>query len=259
MKRQKEDNFEMNDGNILKKLFGKHPHLIGIETQSQCNLSCGYCPVSTHKKRADTMTYTMFYGIVETLKRAGYKGRIQMQGYCEPLMDARLEEFIRVIRRELPDCRLCLASNGTLFNPLRELSLEAAGLKRIHITHHDKPWLETAHRKVGDLCIIDDSLLGSKQSVRIENRCGSLEMQGKKWSRHVFCKDGHAPWIMASGDITMCCQDYNAIRNGYGLNVSNPDWFKEYSSLKNRILRFRTLFGPRPKSCWGCGHATYKK
>jgi radical SAM protein with 4Fe4S-binding SPASM domain len=99
------------------------PKAIQIETQSNCNSRCLYCPYSiTSKKfKNSKLTEESFLKILEELKL--YEPKI-VAPYLnnEPLMDKDIIIRLWQIRKILPKTFIDLATNGSLLN--RELSIK---------------------------------------------------------------------------------------------------------------------------------------
>jgi hypothetical protein len=91
-------------------------HDIGIETISQCNGVCEFCPVNKHvdPRKPVKMSQQMFHNIVQQLHDLDYNGQICMNVNNEPLLDDRIYDFLIHVRREVPRAHLVMFTNGTL-------------------------------------------------------------------------------------------------------------------------------------------------
>ena len=86
-------------GNIC---FGRHPSVIGLETDSLCNRRCAYCPNAVEMREREILSLGVIAKIVQNLKRHGYRGELHLHAFGEPLLDERIEQIIRLIRQTLP-------------------------------------------------------------------------------------------------------------------------------------------------------------
>ena len=113
------------------------PLAIEIEINSECNLSCAYCP-NAKKKRIETghMSEDLFVKLMEQLRSHQYSGRISFHFYNEPTLSPQLERFISITRDYIPNAKTVLYSNGTGLGKEKIDSLYSAGLARLVITEH---------------------------------------------------------------------------------------------------------------------------
>jgi hypothetical protein len=110
---------------------------VAIEISAACNRRCGYCPNHDHPRAEAYLDAGLFRKMVGELKEMGFQGRFAFNLYNEPLMDARLPEFIAHVRNELPGAYILIDTNGDFLNRPRWDALRAAGLDYAHITRHD--------------------------------------------------------------------------------------------------------------------------
>lgn len=91
--------------------------LIEIETYNRCNGVCEFCPVNKYmdKRKEHLMEEELFYKIISDLERLKYEGRISLFSNNEPLLDKRIFEFSKYLRKHLPKARIHMFTNGTLF------------------------------------------------------------------------------------------------------------------------------------------------
>lgn len=151
--------FKLADiGYKVRALFETHRwgmfSTVAIETTTRCNRRCDICPhQDPEKRRRKTGSATvgegiemepaLFSDILRQLSVMGFKGKIALHGYGEPLLDGRLLDRIREARRILPEVYITINSNGDLFNDLdcdelkvRLIELKKSGLSHIYITDH---------------------------------------------------------------------------------------------------------------------------
>jgi hypothetical protein len=106
-----------------------------IETGSECNRSCTFCPVSHYPREGDEyMSDEMFDRILDQLVEMRYSQRIALYSYNEPLRDARLPDLIARVRARLPRTCVMINSNGDYFKTSADIQrLYDAGLNQMQI------------------------------------------------------------------------------------------------------------------------------
>lgn len=92
------------------------PLIIAIETINRCNNTCSFCPANKHdeKRPYARMSDEEFYKIIQDLREWNYKGYLSLYVNNEPFIDTRIVEFHKYVRKELPDCKIKLFTNGLL-------------------------------------------------------------------------------------------------------------------------------------------------
>ncbi len=109
----------------------EYPSRLFVETTSRCNLNCFMCVKQTPKNgiREGDLAPELFQALAPAWP---HLEALVLNGIGEPLLHPRLEEFIRLARREVPaDCWIGFQSNGLLLNGQRALALVRAGLDRV--------------------------------------------------------------------------------------------------------------------------------
>ncbi len=113
---------------------------VELNTTELCNRTCWFCP------RANPAVYAnrnlnMSSGLAEKVGRdladVGYRGRISMSGFGEPLLNKNLEEIIRSLRLHLPKNTIDTNSNGDRLTVERITSLFEAGITFIYVNLYD--------------------------------------------------------------------------------------------------------------------------
>jgi len=115
------------------------PSLIEISVAGLCNRTCAFCPHSD----PDYPSVNAFIdpALIEKLTRQlaaiGFKGLILYSGFGEPLLDKKIFDHISMTRRNLPDARIELITNGDPLNKKRLLRLFESGLNTVLISVYD--------------------------------------------------------------------------------------------------------------------------
>lgn len=103
---------------------------VQIETTSLCNQRCVFCPVSTGPRRKMRMERATLEKILASLADHPVEN-IYLNGFNEPTHDARLPEWVALIREH--GFNVHLNSNGSGLTPALAETLLAAGVGTINI------------------------------------------------------------------------------------------------------------------------------
>jgi len=181
---------------------------VTIQLSNLCNFAEQHprCPVRTFTEKQILDT-----GIIEevicTLAAVGFDSRrkkIAWHVYNDPLIDPRLVDLCKFVRKRLPTVEIHLWSNGWYLNYELAETLIAAGVTRFTLTAYSTS-------EASRFADIADQLKGA---AKIEIAYGKLlsrvmateEIVREKYS---IC---HAPFqdlvIRASGKIGLCCLDW---------------------------------------------------
>lgn len=91
---------------------------IEIETINRCNNDCSFCPVAKGHdiRQFQRMSEELFHRIIDELSEMDYSGYISLFANNEPLMDARIFDFMEYAREKLPNAMHALYTNGILLD-----------------------------------------------------------------------------------------------------------------------------------------------
>ena len=107
------------------------PEFIQIETTIYCNSSCDFCQQKLVSRRPGYMEKHLIHKIIDESAGRGITYRPFLQN--EPLMDKRLEEIVRYIRRD-KTAKVELNTNGGLMTPETAEKLLDAGLDMVRFS-----------------------------------------------------------------------------------------------------------------------------
>lgn len=115
------------------------PMSVYICTQSACNLTCDWCPVSLPTYQRDfgkgRMQTAEFRTILEKLRSSGMLKVVRLYGLGEPLMDPTLDEKIALVAAA--GLRSEVTSNGLLLTLAWAKRLIRSGLQYLRISLYD--------------------------------------------------------------------------------------------------------------------------
>ncbi|MRS01869.1 radical SAM protein, partial [bacterium] len=109
----------------------KHPSKLFVETTTRCNFKCQACvkQAAGNEIGEGDMSMTTFMALAPTFP---HLESLVLNGIGEPLLNALLEEFIKIAKSSMPEGSwVGFQTNGALLTPERANSLVSAGLDRI--------------------------------------------------------------------------------------------------------------------------------
>lgn len=125
-----------------REAFRQGVRYIDVETSSQCNRRCTYCPNSVNDRISgnDFIDDQAFHRIIDNLSEISYRHDVHFAGYNEPLMHKdNLYSRIRIARAKLPHARLIVFTNGDYMDAEALGNLIACGTDAIKISVHPAP------------------------------------------------------------------------------------------------------------------------
>jgi 8-amino-3,8-dideoxy-alpha-D-manno-octulosonate transaminase len=200
---------------MLPLLYAETPEIahISIETTTVCNLRCSYCPNSSIGRPENFMADAVFYRIIDSVANynPAFRGAIVPHFYGEPLLDPRLETFIRYVRMKLPSAEVHLFTNGLLLSAERFQALAEAGMSKIVISQHSaKPSAQIAavmHSITrSNPCGVKIEYFDQFHSLEKLNRGGMVKGVARK--RMTRCNLFQEMVFDFAGNAVLCCNDY---------------------------------------------------
>jgi len=210
---------------------------IQIQTIDLCNRSCYFCPNSQDiRKTGSLMPEKTFSRILEQLKELDYTGAIKPYLQNEPLLDQRLPEFIREIRKTFPKNVICINTNGDLLDQqVIRNALVNSGIDGIQVNSYGGNTLWTERSELLDRWAESNNLMylhqsGSFRDIKKRNgkvnlwhqwvpqvlsnfwnRGGSLTNIKPHWEswKYEFCNlIFNNMYINHLGQAILCCGDW---------------------------------------------------
>ena len=228
------------------------PVVVCIETNSLCTRNCSYCPRPVDKKIFIETRF--FYSVIDQLKEWDFKGRISPHGYCEPLLDKRIFDFISYTRKKLPNSEIIQFTNGDLLTTEIVEKLIKAGVSEIRISRHDPISKEkelelielgNRYKKVTILDMRDDNRLAPLNKTDLINFKGEVQYLP-------YCYQIETMMVRSDGNICLCCQD---VKEEYVMgNVKRESLATIWDSPKFKRLRVDIRQGEKILPiCQKCG------
>ena len=115
----------------IEKLSGKPPGNLVIESTNLCNAKCAMCIIPIMKRARGSMSPKLFEKIVKDASRCKV-GLINLQYVGEPLMDERLFERIRLIKKY--GLNVMFHTNGSLMDEEKSRLILETGVNVVGIS-----------------------------------------------------------------------------------------------------------------------------
>ncbi len=122
----------------MRAAFAQAVRWIEIETSSQCNRRCTYCPNAEFDRLSgnDFLDFTLYTRVLQDLASIGYDGMLVLVGTNEIFMHDRNFDYISAAREALPAGRIKLFSNGDYLTRAHIDRLVALGVDDLVVTFH---------------------------------------------------------------------------------------------------------------------------
>ena len=123
----------------LKNNKGPLPAIIEISESGMCNRKCSFCPRSDpgYNHVNEFISFFLLEKLATELNELNYNNRILFSGFVEPLLDKKLYEKIKLLKKYLPNSKIEVNTNGDVLNKKRMLKLFESGLDVILISVYD--------------------------------------------------------------------------------------------------------------------------
>lgn len=138
------------DERLKREAFRQAVTYIDVETSSQCNRRCGYCPNAFNDRLTSNrfMDDAVFSSLIEDLRLIDYARELHFVGFNEPLMHRQnILSRVAQARRALPRANIIVFSNGDYLDRSYLDELVAAGMSALIVSVHlapEKPYSEEA-------------------------------------------------------------------------------------------------------------------
>lgn len=252
---------------------------ISIETFSDCNRRCVFCPVHDAPRARDHMPYVSIHKILGELGELKFHGRIAPYIYNEPLMDDRLVDIIKLIRHLVPRSVIMISTNGDYLNESLLDTLFAVGLNQLiinvyscearadvfHSILDDRLWIDQKSSVYsGGSSKVKRAQVHHKYGVRqdgtnfgggyqLQNRSGNVQWLAESAQRcytGICTRPFRIMQINWKGNSILCCNDYFGVTS-FG-NVQNKTLVELWNEQKLHEVREDLQKGIRKGLCEHC-------
>jgi radical SAM protein with 4Fe4S-binding SPASM domain len=224
---------------------------IEIETINRCNGNCSFCPVNKNidPRNVLFMKDSLFYNIIDQLKKLEFKGTVCFNLNNEPLLDKRLEDFLAFARSNLPECHFLMCTNGILLT-IEKFNNIIKYLDELLIdNYNDKRELNEPVKKILDHLNLNPEFsdrvrinIVRKDAIRT-TRGGLAHNRSKVYFLKSSCI--YPFWqinIRPDGKVSLCCNDALGTYTLGDLNDQTLDeiWNGEaYWNIRKQIIKGR--------------------
>lgn len=205
----------------IKDYYEVHGHFpifrqVLIETRTDCNNHCKFCPHAFNKKTLGIMSWECYKKIIDQLSDINYNGRIALMLSNEPLLEERMEEMIVYARQKSPRFFLDMTTNGTLLTVDKLDKFFKLGLDNININDYrsdrDKypekwsKYIEPIYSAYWNNPKV--SFQKRKTDETLPNYAGNIPQKFNP-KEFGFCNYPFRKLTIAfNGDILLCCDDF---------------------------------------------------
>jgi MoaA/NifB/PqqE/SkfB family radical SAM enzyme len=128
----------------MRRAFKQAVNKVEIETSSQCNRRCTYCPNSRaelhHRRETNSfMDMEMFKRLLRDLREIDYDKKIGLVGMNEFFMHEENFTYLELVKAALPKSTVWVYSNGDYVTRALLERAERAGLDRLLVSFHLAP------------------------------------------------------------------------------------------------------------------------
>lgn len=260
---KRSNGIQKNDIEYLIDYYNRHNRFplfqqVLIETRTDCNNNCPFCPHAFVKKNLGIMSWECYTNIIDQLYSIGYNGRIALMLSNEPLLDDRIEEMIGYAKGKSQRFFLDITSNGKLLSIEKIDKLFSFGLDNININDYrgdrdkypDKwsPNIDSIHSAYGNNPKV--SFYKRRTDESLPNYAGNIPQEYDR-NDFGFCNYPFRKLTISfKGDILLCCDDF-MYETSYG-NTLSDSLVDCWNNSELNTIRFALLRGERIGLCNKC-------
>lgn len=254
---------EVTDTSYLRDFYSKNDQFplfsqVLIETRTDCNKRCSFCPQSFYQREQEVMRWDIFQRIINSLASIGFAGRLVFLVTNEPLLEVRLIQMIKYSKQISSRFFIDLTTNGTLLNLEIVEKLFAAGLDNLSINDY-RPDRKINQDKVSDNLVPIISTF--KHNPKL---CYTPRSDDEIWPNYAgvipqnfdktnfgFCNFPFRKIVFSvKGNVMLCCNDYFHETN-FG-NILNEPILSIWHSESINEIRSNLLNNIRIGLCSKC-------
>jgi len=234
-----------------------------IETRTDCNNHCSFCPHTHYKKALNIMTWECYCRIIDSLAEIRYNGRIALMISNEPLLEKRLIEMIHYAKSISQGFFLDITTNGKLLTKDTIDILFISGLDNITINDYRSDRTIYPNKLSDNLEEVQNAygnnpkvtIIKRRTDEQLPNYAGIIK-QPFNPKEYGFCNFPFRKLIFAyNGNILLCCNDFS-YKTSFGNIFKNSIMDCWYNEEYNRI-RFALLKNERIGLCSQCNDSQH--
>jgi radical SAM protein with 4Fe4S-binding SPASM domain len=205
------------------------PSVVEVSESGTCNRSCVFCPRSApdFPDVKEFIDPALIDSVSSQLEDVGFAGIFLFSGFVEPLLDKKICDHVKTVRRNLSHGRIEIVTNGDVLNEKRLRQLFDAGLNTLLISVYDGPEdaarFDAMCRSIGlrdDQFVIRHRYLPPEEDfgITLSNRAGMMEgakfaIPATREAGQGACYYPHYTFFFDyQGDVLMCPHDWGKKR-----------------------------------------------
>ena len=231
------------------------PSEIEISESGTCNRKCSFCPRSAPDfvDVKDFISTELVQKLVSELKTYDYKNIIRFSGFVEPLLDKNIYNLLKIIKKDLPEVKIEMVTNGDVLNKNRLIKLYESGLDVLLISVYDGIEDVRKFEKLQNECKIPDEQYVIRHrylppeddfGITISNRAGMMEnaehkIQSTKEPLKEPCYyPSYTFFLDYNGDVLMCPHDWGKKRILGNLKIQTfkEIWTSKFANIGRKLL-----------------------
>ena len=201
------------------------PSVIEISESGTCNRKCSFCPRSApdFKDIKEFISDELITKLSQQLSKYNYSGIFLYSGFVEPMVDKNIFNLVSITRKNLPNARIEMVTNGDALNKERIKKLYSSGLSTLLISIYDGKKEADDMEKLMKSCNLSDEqfkvrhrYLSESESfgITLTNRSGMMEnaeykIPSLKEPLKKPCYYPHYTFFMDyTGEVLVCSHDW---------------------------------------------------
>lgn len=169
-----------------------------------------WCPRSRDNRGLVFLRSHIVRKVVEFFKQYDFSGRVYLSGYSEPLIDPRLTELVRYIKKHLPKCNIDMFTNGIACDENLLADVREAGVDCIRLS------------------VYNQNERARLEEIVTKQNMGGVTLQGRGFGTADEDIDGridvYEPGIKGVGGPCYMPTLYYFVRNNGDVNMCFWDW-----------------------------------
>ena len=229
-----------------------------IETRTDCNNHCPFCPHAFNNKPLGIMEWECYTTIIDQLCEIQYNGRVALMLSNEPLLETRLEKMIEYAKDKSQRFFIDITTNGRLLTVPMVDKLFKLGLDNININDYRgdrdiypdrwSSYLEPVFMAYGNNPKV--SFKRRRLDESLPNYAGNIPQEFEP-DDFGFCNYPFRKLTIAyNGDILLCCDDF-MYDTCFG-NVMKDSLIDSWNAKSYNDYRWALLENKRIGLCSAC-------
>jgi radical SAM protein with 4Fe4S-binding SPASM domain len=240
------------------------PTEIEISESGTCNRKCSFCPRSApdFQDIKEFISEDLVNKVSVELNELDYRGVVRFSGFVEPLLDKKIFNHIKIVKKFCPKSRIEMVTNGDPLSIDRLKKLFDNGLDKILISAYDgkedvikfQKMIDKLKLKKDQYIIRDRSLSEEFDfGITLSNRAGMMENAEYKIPKTVSPLQNpcyipsYTLFFDYMGDVLMCPHDWGKkiILGNLKKEKLIDVWFKDKSmKIRNTLANSNRNFSP---------------